>query len=239
MAEPSNFLANIDVSSYKVMFPLVTITGFLDGFNPCAFAILLFFIAFLFTIQRTRSSIWKMGLVYISAIYLVYLGIGVGLLKTILITGRHHLMAKVGAWLVIILGLINLKDYFFPQLPFSLKIPHWSKKTLQAWIHQATLPAAAVLGALVGLCVFPCSGGPYVATIGLLAARKTYFQGLLYLLLYNLAFVMPLIIILVLASNKRVVVKMTEWEQSKNKLMRLLSGLLMVSLGMIILYFFV
>lgn len=231
--------SNLDVSSYKVMLPLVLGTGFFDGLNPCAFAVLLFFIAFLFTIRKTRASIWKMGIVYIGAIYLVYLGIGVGLLKTILITGQHHLMAKVGAWLVIILGTINLKDYFFPQLPVSLKIPTFSKKTLQKWMHKATLPAAAVLGTLVGLCVFPCSGGPYVATIGLLAARKTYFQGFLYLLLYNFAFVLPLVIVLVLASNKKVVEKMTQWERSKSRLMRLISGILMIGLGVIILLFFV
>lgn len=239
MLGSSNPFVRVDVSSYKVMLPLIVSTGFLDGLNPCAFAVLLFFIAFLFTIRRSRASIWKMGSIYIGAIYLVYLGIGIGLLKTILITGRSHLMAKIGAWLVIVLGLINLKDYFFPQLPISLKIPQFSKKTLQTWMEKATLPAAAVLGVLVGLCVFPCSGGPYVATIGLLAARKTYFQGLLYLLLYNFAFVMPLIIVLILSSNKRVVEKMTAWEQSKSKTMRLISGLLMIALGVIILLFFV
>ncbi len=78
MPESSSFLLNIDSSSFKVMLPLITTTGFLDGLNPCAFAVLLFFIAYLFTIRKTRASIWKMGLVYISAIYLVYLGIGVG-----------------------------------------------------------------------------------------------------------------------------------------------------------------
>ena len=239
MQRSSSLFSNIDISSYKVMFPLIVSTGFLDGLNPCAFAVLLFFISFLFTIRKTKTSILKMGLVYISAIYLVYLGIGVGLLKTILITGQHHLMAKVGAWLVITLGIINLKDYFFPKLPLHLKIPTWSKKTLQTWIHKATLPAAAVLGTLVGLCVFPCSGGPYVATIGLLAARKIYFQSLLYLLLYNFAFVTPLIIVLLLASNKKMVKKMTTWEQSKSKLMRLISGLLMLGLGLIILRWFV
>lgn len=232
-------LTNINPINLKVMLPLIIGTGFLDGLNPCAFAVLLFFITFLFTIRKTKASIWKMGLVYIGAIYLVYLGIGVGLLKTILITGRHHLMAKVGAWLVIILGFINLKDYFFPQLPLSLKIPSWSKEELQKWMHKATLPAAAVLGTLVGLCVFPCSGGPYIATIGLLAARQTYLQGLLYLLLYNLAFVVPLIAVLILASKRQVVEKMTAWEQSKSKSLRLLSGLLMIVLGLVILTFFV
>lgn len=239
MSGSSSLFSNIDVGSLRVMLPLITTTGFLDGLNPCAFAVLLFFITFLFTIRKTKASIKKMGIVYIAAIYLVYLGIGVGLLKTILITGQHHLMAKISAWLVIVLGLVNLKDYFFPKLPLKLRIPTWSKKTLQNWMHKATLPAAAILGILVGLCVFPCSGGPYVAIVGLLAARKTYFQGLLYLLLYNLAFVMPLMIVLALASSKKAVEKMAVWEQSKSKLMRLISGLVMVILGLIILYFFV
>lgn len=235
----SNPFLNIDVTNAGVMLPLVAITGFLDGLNPCAFAVLLFFIAFLFTIRKTRASIWKMGLVYIAAIYLVYLGIGVGLLQTILITGQPHLMAKVGAWLVIVLGTINILNILIPKFPISLKIPQFSKKTLQTWMEKATLPAAAVLGVLVGLCVFPCSGGPYVATIGLLAARKTYLQGLLYLLIYNLAFILPLLLVLVLASNEFVVEKMTAWEQSKNKLLRLSLGLFMIALGVVILIFFV
>lgn len=221
------------------MLPLVLTTGFFDGINPCAFAVLLFFIAYLFTIRKTRASIWKMGSVYIGAIYLVYLGIGIGLLKAVLITGQHHLMAKVGAWLVITLGVLNLKDYFFPNLPGRLRILQFSKKTLQTWMEKATLPSAAVLGVLVGLCVFPCSGGPYVATIGLLAAKKTYLQGLSYLLLYNLAFITPLIVVLILASNKFVVERMTAWEQSKSQMMRLAAGVLMIALGVIILNFFV
>ncbi|MEE9616098.1 MAG: hypothetical protein V3T90_03730, partial [Anaerolineae bacterium] len=122
------------VEDERALLPLVLTTGFLDGLNPCAFAVLLFFIAFLFTIRRTTASIWAMGLIYVAAIYLAYFLIGLGLTQAVLFTNDHHLMAKIGSWLVIGLGLINLKDYFFPQLPIHLRIPTIAHGTIQDWL---------------------------------------------------------------------------------------------------------
>jgi len=224
---------------FRKLFPLIIVSGFLDGINPCAFAVLLFFIAFLFTIRRTKARIFATGLVYIGAIYLAYFLIGLGLLQAVIISGAPHLMAKIGSGLVILLGLINILNYFFPRFPIKLKIPQFSKEILEKWMHKATLPAAFILGILVGLCTFPCSGGIYVAVVTLLAAQATYFKGLGYLLIYNLMFVVPLLIILFGAANKYVTDKMTTWEQSKAKSMRLWSGLAMIILGLVILIFFV
>ncbi|NIV37049.1 MAG: hypothetical protein GWN58_48755, partial [Anaerolineae bacterium] len=77
-----------DVSGRRALLPLVLASGFLDGFNPCAFAVLLFFIAFLFTIRRTKSNVFQMGAVYIGGIYLTYFLIGLGLLKAITLSGE-------------------------------------------------------------------------------------------------------------------------------------------------------
>jgi cytochrome c biogenesis protein CcdA len=221
------------------LLPVVLSTGLLDGINPCAFAVILFLIAFLFTIKKTKTSILKMGVTYILAIFMVYSLIGLGILQAVHIFGVPHFMAKFGAYLVIFLGLINLTGYFFPRFPIKLKIPTASKSTIVAWAHKATIPAAFVLGILVGLCVFPCSGAIYVAILGLLSVKATYLQATGYLLLYNLMFVMPLVAILLGASNKVVVQKMTEWRQSKSRAMHLLSGLIMIVLGLVILTWFV
>lgn len=225
---------------FETLLPIVLATGLLDGINPCAFAVLLFFLSFLYTIGKiTKGNIFKLGVVYISAIYIVYFLIGIGLLKAILISGTPHLMARIGAYFVILLGLINLKDYFFPHLPIHLRAPSFSRKVYRKWIYKATLPSAFVAGFLVGLCVFPCSGGIYVAIVGLLASQSTQFQGIMYLLIYNVMFVLPLVAILVVASNRRVVGKLIEWEERKVGYMKLLSGLVMVALGVIILIWFV
>jgi cytochrome c-type biogenesis protein len=223
----------------RSLLPLVLTTGFLDGLNPCAFAVLLFFIAFLFTIRRTAATIWAMGLTYIAAIFAAYFLIGLGLIQAVLFANDHHLMAKIGAGLVIVLGAINLKDYFFPQLPIHLRIPTIAHGTIQDWLKRATFPTAAVGGFLVGLCTFPCSGAIYVAVVGLLAAQTTQLQGMAYLALYNLAFVVPLFVILAGVANRRVMHQIRVAEQSSRRWVRLASGLTMVGLGVVILVWFV
>ena len=223
----------------RPLLPIVLTTGFLDGLNPCAFAVLLFFIAFLFTIRRTTGAMWAMGLIYVAAIYAAYFLIGLGLMQAVVFAGNHHLMAKIGAWLVIALGLINLKDTFFPQLPIHLRIPSIAHGTIEDWLKRATFPTAAVGGFLVGLCTFPCSGGIYVAIVGLLAARATYLQGVGYLGLYNLAFVFPLLIMLVGVGNRRVLHRIRMAERSSRQWVRLATGLAMVAVGAVILIWFV
>ncbi|MGD1994287.1 MAG: cytochrome c biogenesis protein CcdA [Anaerolineae bacterium] len=227
------------VAAERNLLGLVLATGFVDGLNPCAFAVLLFFIAFLFTIQRTSGAVWAMGIVYVAAIYGAYFLIGLGLMQAVIFAGKHHLMAKIGAWLVIGLGMVNLKDYFFPHLPIHLRIPTIAHGTIQDWLKRATLPAAAVGGFLVGLCTFPCSGGIYVAIVGLLASQATALQGVGYLGLYNLAFVAPLLIILAGVGNRRVMHHIRLAERSSRRWMRLATGLAMVAVGVVILIWFV
>ena len=94
-------------------------------------------------------------------------------------------------------------------------------------------------GILVGLCAIPCSGGIYVAITALLASKTTYFTGFLYLLLYNFMYVLPLIILLLLAANLLTLAKLAEFRQKHEKTEKLIMGLLLISLGASILIFFV
>ncbi len=137
------------------------------------------------------------------------------------------------------MGLINIKDYFWWGKGPSLKIPSFSKETLNKWMHKATIPSAVVFGFLVGLCTFPCSGGPYVAILSLLSVTTTFFEGLTYLLLYNLFFVLPLVIVLTVVSNRRIVGHIVRFEESKKRELKLLMGIFMILLGLVILFFFV
>ena len=169
----NNLLANINTASPSVMIPLIASTGFLDGIHPCAIAILIFFIAFLLTLRRTFKSIFFLGAVYIFVIFLTYLGVGVGLFSGIVFFGQPHFFAKLGSWLLIILGLINIKDYFFPQLPIHLRMPKSSNEKAKILLEKATLPAVIIAAFLVGLCSIPCVGGIYIAITSLLASQTT------------------------------------------------------------------
>ena len=235
----NSLFANINAASTATMVPLVAVTGFLDGIHPCAIAILIFFIAFLLTLQRSFKNIFWLGMVYIFVIFLTYLAIGVGLLSGIMFFGQHHFFAKVGSWLLIILGAVNLRDYFFPRIKLGLKLPSIPHDKIKNLLQKASFPTVAVAAFLVGLCSVPCSGGIYAAITALLASKTTFFTGFLYLLLYNLMFVAPLIILLILSANPYTLVKLGEWQQKNKSNQKLVMGLLMIVLGAAILTFFV
>lgn len=218
----------------KWLLPLVTVAALVDSINPCAFSILLLTIAFLLSIGKMRSGILKIGSSYIAGIFVVYVFIGLGILQALHIFDTPHFMAKVGASLLILLGLISLINEFIPSFPIKLKIPHVAHSKLAGLMERGSVPTAFLLGALVGLCEFPCTGGPYLMVLGLLHDQATYARGLSYLMLYNLIFILPLVIILLIAGNSVLLEKVQQWKKENTSGMRFWGGLAMVVLGIII-----
>lgn len=220
----------------KWLLPLVGVAALIDSINPCAFSILILTIAFLFGIGSMRSRILSIGALYILGIFAVYMLIGLGIMQTLHLFDTPHFMAKVGASLLIALGLINVAGEFFPSFPIKLKIPTVAHHKMAELMARISLPTAFLLGALVGLCEFPCTGGPYLMVLGLLHDQATYFRGFGYLLLYNIIFVLPLVIILLISSDAVLVARVQAWQGRERGWMRLGGGIAMILLGIIILF---
>lgn len=220
----------------KWLLPLVGVAALIDSVNPCAFSILILTIAFLFSIGKLRSGILKIGSSYIAGIFVVYILIGLGILQTLHLFNTPHFMAKVGALLLLALGAINLINGFFPSFPVKLRIPYFAHRKIAELMEKASVPTAFFLGGLVGLCEFPCTGGPYLMVLGLLHDQTTYLKGIGYLLFYNVIFVLPLVIILLISSNEMLLQKVKSWQQEEKNLMRFGGGVAMIVLGIIIFF---
>jgi len=216
------------------LLPLVGVAALIDSINPCAFSILLLTIAFLLSIGKLRSNVLQIGSSYIAGIFVVYLLIGLGLLRTLHIFETPHFMANVGAGLLILLGTVNVVNEYVPAFPVKLAIPHVAHRRIAVLMERASVPTAFVLGGLVGLCEFPCTGGPYLMVLGLLHDQTTYFTGVGYLFLYNGIFILPLVLILLFASDQTLLGKVQAWQQQKKPAMRLGGGAAMVALGLFI-----
>lgn len=238
-----NFLSNIEGAinsgAPSQMIPLIVGSGLLDGISPCVIAILIFFIAFLVSLQKTFKNILFLGLVYIFVVFLTYLGVGVGLFSGIMLFGRHHFFAELGSWFLIIWGTLQIKDYFYPQLPIHLRMPKISSQKIKPWLEKATLAGVIIAAFLVGLCAVPCSAGIYTAITSLLAAKTTYWTGFLYLLLYNLMVIVPLLVLLILACNPITLAKLAQWRKKHQRTEKLVMGLAMIILGAGILIFLI
>jgi len=216
----------------KITLPLIIVTGLIDGINPCAFAVLIFLLTFLLSISNRKKRMLKAGIVYIFAVYVTYFLAGVGLLSVIQVSGLSRIIVKVAASLAIFAGIINVKDYFWYGKGFSLKIPESRKKIIEKWTKKANVPAALVLGFLVSMFELPCTGGVYLAILAMMANTVTRIDAIGYLLLYNIMFVLPLILILILIFYGMKAEHIENWRKSKRNLMKLILGLLLLFLGL-------
>ena len=217
------------------LLPLVGVAALIDSVNPCAFSILLLTVAFLLSIGKLRSNVLQIGSAYIAGLFMVYLLIGLGLLQTLHIFDTPHFMASVGAGLLVVLGLVNVAGVFVPSFPIKLAIPHSAHQKMAVLMQRASIPTAVALGGLVGICEFPCTGGPYLMVLGLLHDTASYYTGVGYLLMYNVIFVSPLVLILLFASDRALLGKVQQWQQQRRGAMRLWGGAAMVALGLFIL----
>lgn len=225
----------IGEANLQRLLPAVIVTGLVDSVNPCAFAVILLLLAFLFTLRKSHRRILQLGFVYILMIFIVYYAIGLGILRVVKFSDDPHFVAHVGSWLLILLGIINLIEHFFPNFPIKLHMPTIAGNKTYELINKATFPATIGAGLLVGLCTFPCSGGIYVSIITLLNAKTSMAWGLTYLGLYNIMFVLPLIMILLATSNRATAKAWARWERKHSQKIRLWYGIVMVVIGIVML----
>ncbi|KAF0112001.1 MAG: cytochrome c bioproteinis protein transmembrane region [Chloroflexi bacterium] len=226
-----------------ITLPTVIIAGAVDGINPCAFTVLLLFITALLTtlkageqnVAATRARLVGMGSIYIGAVFLTYLALGVGLLKAAEFFTRQHLPARLGALVAILIGLWMIKDFFLPDWGWKLQAPGKISEIARKSAQKATVPALIVGGFLIGLCTVPCSGAVYLGVLSLLALQPTAMLGYGYLLLYNFIFILPLVVILILASARPTLNRLAHWNLHHKEWVRLVLGGGVVVMGLIIL----
>jgi cytochrome c-type biogenesis protein len=213
---------------------VVIVSGFIDSFNPCAISLLLIYISLMFTLKKSRKEIFVFGLFYVVSIYITYLLIGLGLLRAGT-AFTFNPISKIVAIIVIIFGLINIKEYFWPGSKFTIRIPLKVRALVSKYAYQATVASAIIVGVLIGLYEFPCSGAIYLAIVGLLSSSGTFWHGLPYLLIYNLMFVLPLIIIFILATNKITTEKFINLQEKHGRKLHLVLAVSMILLGIVLL----
>ena len=145
-------------------------------------------------------------------------------------------MGKLGATLLIVFGILNLLNRFFPAFPIKLKVPGITHSSMGKLMERASFPAVFGLGLLVGVCQFPCMGGPYLMIIGLLRDQVTYFSGFGYLLIYNLILVSPLVAVLYVVAKKELVEKVQIWKRDNIGGLKLWTGIAMIIIGILIFF---
>jgi cytochrome c biogenesis protein CcdA len=218
----------IDVPTLSV----VLLSAAIDSINPCAIGVLILMVSVVLGGKGSVGRLLYLGGLYIGAIFLTYLLAGLGLvyfLQSIPLFVAEYLAIIVGS-IVILAGLLEVKDYFWYGKGFSLQIPPYFANKIHEFSKNVTTPGVIFLGVFIAAVELPCTGAPYLAIITLLSLNFNA-QAFLMLLLYNVVFVLPLVVILLLVAGGMKVNKIKEWKQNNKGYMRFAIGYMLIGLG--------
>lgn len=215
---------------------LVIASAAIDSINPCAIGVLILMVSVILGQGGSTKKLIFNGLVYIGAIFATYLIAGLGLVyffAAVPIVIAEYLSLFVAA-LVILGGIFEVKDYFWYGKGFSLQIPpYFANKIHEYSTTKTSVFGIAFLGAFVAAVELPCTGAPYLAIITILRIDFN-FTAFMMMVLYNLIFVAPLIVILFMVAGGAKLSTVSKWKEDSKGTMRLFMGLLLAALGWIL-----
>ncbi len=221
--------------------PTVLASGVADGFNPCAFALLVLFATYTLTLVNAvtgdgtptldaRRRLLGAGSLYVGAVLVTYFIIGLGLFSFLAWLGRDHLVSRAAVVIALVMALWMLKDVFLPDVGPSMMAPGGTHGRMQKAMERGGLAGMLIAGVLVGICTVPCSGAIYLDVVAVLHASGGGLTGLALLALYNIAFIVPLLVLLLAVSNRRVLGQLGRWNHANSPWVKV--GLAVVVIAM-------
>lgn len=233
-------LGKIHYQDFSLPVFTLIIAG-LDAFNPCAFFVLCFLLS-LIVQSRDRWRIALIGGTFVLFSGLMYFVFMAAWLNLFLYTQEIVFITALAGIIAIIVGLINIKDYFFFQKGVSLSIPETAKPKLFQRMRVITqtaqwpliLAATVVLAIAANSYELLCTAGfpmvyTRVLTLNALSSEDYY----LYLALYNFVYIVPLLLIVAIFTWTLGRKKLSERE---GRLLKLLSGNMMLGLGLLLFF---
>ena len=239
-------------------YATVLFAGLLDGFNPCAIAMLLLFVSLL-GFSDNKKVLILVSITYIFALFISYFLIGTFLLRFLInFSDEAYIINRIISWFVALLCsflfFFNLYDFFMTKYQKYGKVknqlPKWiqkyNKKLIKAFTSiinddenkkglLSVLALTFVLGIALSVTELICTGQIYLGIIyGIhyLDSVYAYFA----LVSYNIMFVVPLIVIAVIAIKGRGVMSASNWIREHLHIIKFLNAMLF--LGIASYYFF-
>jgi cytochrome c biogenesis protein CcdA len=192
----------------------VVVAGLIDGLNPCAFATLIFFISYLTISGRKGKEIILVGVSFTLGVFIAYLVIGMGFYKVLDLLGNW--LKIVGQWVIGLTGVLCLVLAFFALRDFfkarkgdigdmTMNLPHGLRMRINKVIRSGKnsrffIGGAFITGLIISFLELACTGQIYLPTIIFVSSiPELQLQAFTYLIIYNLLFITPLIVVFVLA----------------------------------------
>ena len=214
-----------------------------DSINPCALAVLLILIGSIMSSNLDNQiKALKSGASFTAGIFVSYFLMGVLLVFGIKSVQKATTLNINGIYMffggfAVLIGLLNLKDWYSHGLGgFAMEVPFSWRPKMKSYLKRVTGPVGAFITAiLVSLFLLPCTSGPYFVAGGLLS-KTAWNLAIPLLLLYNIVFIAPmLLIIATLYFGATEVEKVKEFRKENIESLHLIAGIILIALGLFLL----
>lgn len=229
-------------TSIILLIGFMLIAGILDGFNPCAFSTLLLWTGFLLNrfgseidhelnIERQRKNILSYAFFYAFGIFFIYILLGIGILELFQISSiQTKTLAQTAGFVVVVLGVFMIRDSLLKQSQAIIKMPRFLHPIYKKYSNPVSKFGSFLSGIVIGLCSVPCGGAIYMAIL-IIIQSKPFVVKYPLLFVYNLGFILPVVIFALILSNKKLLQSISQdFILMRNKL-RLMIGIITILLG--------
>ena len=208
--------------------------GLLAGFNPCLLGILVFLAASVMSSSGRRRDLMMMIISFSLGIFTMYFLFGLGM--------QHVLQARTAAdgfryaltFFLVVLGLLHIEDARrLNKGGNSMFRTDWVMKYVEAGVNGKRLSSYFLIGALFSLVKAPCVGAVYLAILDVISARS-YAEGAVYLVFYNLGIVLPIILLGGLIALGMSPEQVDKFRKDYRATIRLVTGLALLALAPLI-----
>lgn len=201
-----------------VSWAVVFTAGAVDGINPCAFTVLLFFFSYLTLRRKNYREFITSGAVFIASVFVTYFSIGFGFYSLVSMVFDFQ-AARLALRIVIsiltaLFAILSFADFLSLRGNNAgkviLKLPAGINNMIHMVIREKTGKAAMaggvfLTGAAVSVLELACTGQVYLPSIIYMLESGSKGLGLLLLVSYNAGFILPLVMIyFLLAKGYRV-----------------------------------
>jgi len=219
--------------------------GLIDGINPCAFATIIFLIAYLSAYERKGREILAAGIAFSAGVFLTYIGVGFGFLRFLASLPFLNVIGKwvYGITMLLCLALAwgSIMDYFKARAgktqEMALRLPDRFRNLTKRLIRRGAsarqfVPASFVLGLVISLVELACTGQVYLPTIiFVLGIPEWRARASLALLLYNVMFILPLVVVFLLVYFGTTSEQLMAWLAKRTAAIKLVTAALFVLLA--------
>lgn len=228
----------------------VFFTGFINGINPCSISMILFFLSLLIT---KKGDILKPGLAFCAGKFIMYFALGTALYEMLLKVNisLYNIIIKVIIMAVVVIVIIfNMKDYFAAKdedyKKINMQLPRAFRKFNHKWIEKLSsfdkpiviILFSILLGMIISIGEFLCTGQMYLTTILYVMQRdkSLNMRALYYFLLYDTAFIIPLVILVIVLNKGKEIFDISEIIRKRLPLIKLITAAAFAILGCMIMF---